>query len=122
MDDLNAALARLQVSLSGEALQRCTEAAAAPILREAERLAPVGATRAVEDGLEAVSTHTATSATTAVQVAGSGPGGEAHEAVFLEYGTSRMPAEPFMRPAFESAKDEAVRAFENALSAQLNLS
>lgn len=34
---------------------------------------------------------------------------------FLEFGTSRMPARPFLRPAFESEKANAVRAITERL-------
>ena len=31
---------------------------------------------------------------------------------FYEYGTSKMPAHPFLRPAFDAGKDEALRIFK----------
>lgn len=34
---------------------------------------------------------------------------------FVEYGTSKMPAQPFMRPSFESTKEEAVRVIGETL-------
>ena len=34
---------------------------------------------------------------------------------FLEFGTDRQSAQPFMRPAFEQTKDEAMKAFEAKL-------
>jgi len=50
-------------------------------------------------------------------------------AAYVEYGTSRMPAYPYMRPAWESGKEEAekvlkarlaaVVSFKGALSAQM---
>ncbi|HSX49937.1 MAG TPA: HK97-gp10 family putative phage morphogenesis protein [Cellvibrio sp.] len=33
--------------------------------------------------------------------------------IFSEFGTSKMPAAPFLRPAFESKKYEALQKFEN---------
>ena len=35
---------------------------------------------------------------------------------FIEYGTKRAPAQPFLRPAFASQKDEAVNAFKSTLA------
>jgi HK97 gp10 family phage protein len=35
---------------------------------------------------------------------------------FVEFGTQKMPAAPFMRPAFEAKKEEAVRVFEEQLN------
>lgn len=118
LDALDDALHQLQQALSGAALQHCTDAAAAPILSEARARAPVRHGD-VRNNLGTVSQHTETSATTTVQVAQSGPGGVAHEAIFLEYGTSSMPAQPFMRQAFESAKAGAIAGFNDALRANL---
>lgn len=38
---------------------------------------------------------------------------------FPEFGTSKMAAQPFMRPAFESQKENAVAAFSDSLRASL---
>jgi HK97 gp10 family phage protein len=37
--------------------------------------------------------------------------GEAYYGMFVELGTAKMPAQPFLRPAFESKKVEAVETF-----------
>jgi HK97 gp10 family phage protein len=37
--------------------------------------------------------------------------GEAYYGMFIELGTVKMPAQPFLRPAFESKKVEAVETF-----------
>lgn len=37
--------------------------------------------------------------------------GEAYYGMFIELGTAKMPAQPFLRPAFESKKVEAVEVF-----------
>lgn len=42
-------------------------------------------------------------------------GGVAAYSIFKEYGTSSMPAEPYMRPAFEAKKQAAVDALGPAL-------
>jgi HK97 gp10 family phage protein len=42
-------------------------------------------------------------------------GGVAAYSIFKEYGTSSMPAEPYMRPAFEAKKQAAVDAIGPAL-------
>jgi HK97 gp10 family phage protein len=44
------------------------------------------------------------SASVTVEVVNSGPHGEEHKAIFQEYGTSRMPANPFFRPGIEAAR------------------
>lgn len=35
---------------------------------------------------------------------------------FVEFGTEKMPARPFLRPAFEAKREEAVRVFREALA------
>lgn len=39
--------------------------------------------------------------------------------IFLEFGTAKMPAKPFLRPAFEAKKFEALRRFEEYLKKRL---
>lgn len=39
---------------------------------------------------------------------------------FIERGTKKMPATPFLRPAFDNNKDEAVRRFKNKLGERID--
>lgn len=39
---------------------------------------------------------------------------------FIEFGTSKMQAHPFMRPAFEAAKEKAVQRFEERMKERLD--
>ena len=119
LDGLDALIASQVQALGGESLMRATAAAAAPILAEAQRRAPV-LTGEVLASLHIVSTHTATHASSSVEVADSTRGGDAHEAIFSEYGTVHEPARPFMRPAYETQKEAAEQAFERQLSQELN--
>ena len=65
----------------------------------------------------ALATHeTETGARAVIKVENSEPGGKEHHAVFLEYGTSRMAAEPFMRPGFDAAEARAVDRFTAVLT------
>lgn len=41
---------------------------------------------------------------------------DAYYGMFIEFGTERMPARPFMRPAFESKKEEAAMTFRTAFA------
>lgn len=41
--------------------------------------------------------------------------GEAYYWRFLEFGTSKMPAQPFLRPAYENAKERAVQIIKERL-------
>lgn len=38
---------------------------------------------------------------------------------FVELGTSKMPARPFLRPALENKQDEVVKIFADAIDAQI---
>ena len=44
---------------------------------------------------------------------------DAFYARFVEFGTSKMPARPFMRPAFESKKEAAVQAIKDYLTTRI---
>lgn len=44
-----------------------------------------------------------------------GPGLKGFYGRFLEHGTSKMPAKPFMRPAFEASNDAAQEAIRQAI-------
>lgn len=44
-----------------------------------------------------------------------GPGLQGFYGRFLEHGTSKMPAKPFMRPAFEASNDAAQEAIRQAI-------
>lgn len=48
-----------------------------------------------------------------------GPSKKALYAYFLEYGTSRMAARPFMRPAFDAAHQDALDEFSERLKRDL---
>ena len=47
--------------------------------------------------------------------------GEAYYWRFVEFGTSKMPAQPFLRPAFESAKERAVQVMKERLGKAIEL-
>ena len=38
---------------------------------------------------------------------------------FIEFGTSKLPAKPFVRPAFEAKKEDAVEAIKNKLDERI---
>lgn len=44
---------------------------------------------------------------------------DAYYAYFVEYGTAKMSAKPFMRPAFEAKKEEALKAMIDKLSERI---
>jgi HK97 gp10 family phage protein len=117
LTDFNAAINQHIANLSGENLKRVADAAGTVILQAVEARAPVasGALKASLDQLDSAGKHRASSA---IQVEDSAKGGAEFYAVMLEYGTSKMAAKPFMRPAFEASKDAAEQA---AIAAASNL-
>jgi HK97 gp10 family phage protein len=54
-------------------------------------------------------------ATAEVFIADSAPGGAHHYAVFQEYGTQHLPAQPFMRPAVLAARQPVQRLLQTQL-------
>ena len=48
------------------------------------------------------------------------PGGDTWYFRFIEYGTSRQPATPFMRPALEQNIEAATNAFSQKFNDELN--
>lgn len=97
------------------ALPKAAAAGAAPIRDEAEVRAPKGETLRLSESivLEAVG-QTAHSATHAVKVL-------AYYGYFQEYGTSKMAAHPFLRPAAEAKKQEAAEAMTGVINEALRL-
>lgn len=65
--------------------------------------APVD-TGALVRSLDAKADRRQTSASATVQIERSGPDGTEHYAIFQEFGTSTMPAQPFFRPGIEAAR------------------
>lgn len=46
-------------------------------------------------------------------------GFEAHYASYVEFGTYKMAAQPYLRPALDEAQDEALKAIFDAVSARI---
>lgn len=47
--------------------------------------------------------------------------GDAYYWYFFEFGTSKMPARPFLRPAFESKKEKALEVIAESLKKQIEM-
>lgn len=118
LDDLDTALERLGGALSGEQLEALLRRAMEPTAEHARTHVAVE-TGEVRDAIHVTSRHTRTSATASVEVAGSTPGGVAREAIFLEFGTSKMAAEPFLRPALAATQGEVANTITAGLAGTL---
>lgn len=117
-DELDAALAAVSASLSGASLEPLVRHALAPTAEHARAHVAVE-TGQVRDAIAITGHHTQHSATGSVEVLGSAPGGPAHEAVFLEFGTSKMAAEPFLRPAIAATQGEVAAHITAGLASLL---
>ena len=73
----------------------------------------------VRDSLSLSTHETKSGAKAVIRVENSEPGGKEHHAVFLEYGTSKMAAEPFMRPGFDAAEARAADRFRAVIAERL---
>lgn len=104
-DDLDAALAGVIGSLSGAELEPIVRRAMEPAAEHARAHVAVQ-TGKVRDAIAITSHHTQRTATASVVVLGSTAGGQAREALFLELGTSKMAAEPFLRPALAATQGD----------------
>ncbi|MGI4849322.1 MAG: HK97-gp10 family putative phage morphogenesis protein [Janthinobacterium lividum] len=100
--ELSANIAALNARLQN-ALPEIVMAAADIVEAEIRQRAPVDTGDLVKS-LDAKADRRKDSASATVQIERSGPDGTEHYAVFQEFGTSRMPAQPFFRPGVEAAR------------------
>ena len=84
--------------------------AAKSIETDAKRMAPVGETGNLRDSISTTLEGDGRSGTMSAEI-----GPTAFYGAFVEYGTSEMPPEPYMGPAFESNIDPYVHALELAM-------
>jgi HK97 gp10 family phage protein len=89
--------------------------AAKIVEQEIRSRAPV-ATGGLVRSLDAKSERRKGNASAIVEIERSGPDGVEHYAYFQEYGTSKMPANPFFRPGVEAAKDKVPDAMTHDIS------
>ena len=99
---------------------KALKAAAKPILDAAVANAPVlsGAGKA---GLKISRVKTKGDTKTVLIGIGKGDISEIFYMKFLEFGTSKMPARPFLQPAYESKKNEAIRILKEEFQKGLGL-
>lgn len=114
-DELNEALRELSDRAGGKIVKEAAEAGAEVIRTEASRLAPR------DTGLLAESQ---TDRPHRLQIGRSqidiGPSKDAWYGRLLELGTKKMSAKPFLRPALDARKDEAIAAVRDVLKRLLH--
>lgn len=89
------------------------------IEKEIQSRAPVS-TGALISAIDTSSAHTKSTASATVQVEHSGQEGIEHYAIFKEFGTSKMPAEPFFRPGVAAAADPVRDHLTNGILGVIN--
>lgn len=114
LDQLDTDIQELCRRISGKELERITQIAGGEIFQEVARHAPVR-TGALKASIESFARSKEAWARSTIQVADSKKGGVKWYAVLLEYGTSKMNAKPFMRPAFDMSQGRAVEKFQTEL-------
>ena len=119
MDDVTG-LAEMAASFSAlnmemaQALPGIVLQGALIVQKEVKARAPVD-TGALLASIDTIAAKRALSASATVQAEDSAQGGIEHYAVFKEYGTSKMPAQPFFRPGVEAARGKV----EELVTAQI---
>lgn len=124
---MEALLKSLGPRLAGNLADKALLAAAAPIVEDAKRLAPV-ATGKLRDSIVAVTVSKAGLARTYAKRA-SASDAEANRTVLIgilqptsrrahlsEFGTVKSPAHPFLRPALDNGHDTAIAEMAKVLS------
>lgn len=116
-DRLQRKLDALSRTMQGQVLGNAAMTGAQVVASESKRIVPVatGNLRAsITSELGEVSTHRAT--------AHVGYGQQAPYGKYIELGTSRMSAQPFLRPALMTERARAIEEIGNALKRQLETS
>lgn len=123
-------LQALQALENGSVIRKCAKAGAAVVVEAAEKRIPVGIRehktykgKLVQGGFAKSTVHAEVHLANDKQdaVALIGPSKEAYYATqFVERGTSKMKAEPWLVPAFFESKDEALAQMVASLQASVS--
>ena len=111
--ELETTLNDMGPKVAGNLGTKAVRAGAKPIVQEAKRLVPV-VTGQLKRSIIAVSVKSASDGVRAVLIGFRPPA--SRRAHFVEYGTSKSPAHPFMRPAMDARAADALRAMQEALA------
>lgn len=118
MDELDRKISGMVRALDGPAIETAVASAGSVILKEVENRAPVR-TGQLKASIKNYGYHKKGRAGSTISVANSKKYGIRHYAVFIEYGTAKMAAKAFMRPAFDASQKQALDAFTKSLTAEL---
>lgn len=116
-EELARKLATLSEQMAGGELAVATRLGAEVVAEEAAQRAPRGRTGKLARSMTTkVKKITPTRATVLA-----GPSSEGFYGRFLEFGTSYIKARPFLRPAFDTKKDEAAKVIGDYLRGRLGV-
>jgi len=120
-DELLKGLQELEPAIAKKILRTAMRQAATPILEEAKRRVPI-LTGQLRKSLKirAIKRNNKGRIGVVISTEKGFFKGETFYGAFLEFGTKKMPAKPFIRPAFEANKARAVRIVELALKLGLD--
>ena len=113
LSELHAAVQQLTINLNQQ-LPAIVQQAAQLIEADLQRHMPQDS-GALKRAVQHSVSRQALQATVEVLIADSAPGGAHHYAVFQEYGTQHLPAQPFFRPAVQVARLPVQRLLETQL-------
>lgn len=116
LDQLLGKMKRIPGALQNPVLQAAVEKGAEPIRAAASQNAPRGPTGELQEGMAMVPMR-GTANRAAVRV---GPSARAFYGEFLEKGTKHIAAKPFLRPALDSKRREAIKIVKNELAGALS--
>lgn len=126
LDELDRTIEDMVRKLDGTELENAANAAGRVILDEVMLKAPVRTGR-LRDSIKQLAYYRDQNGsrggrryTVSITVPNSHRFGIMYYAVFLEYGTSKMNAKPFMRPAFDASEQKAVDTFTRVLQSELD--
>jgi len=111
--ELDATLKELGPKIARNLGTKAVREGAKPIVKEAKRLAP-RRTGTLAKSITAVSQKSANAEELLVLIGFRPP--ISRRAHFVEYGTSRHPAQPFMRPAMDARAADALKAMQEVLA------
>lgn len=115
LEELQRKLGRLPDAVSNPVLREAVADGAEIVRAEAETRAPVGPTGRLKRGM----TTLVSAGTPEVAQARVGPSADAFYGMWVEKGTKKMAAQPFLRPALDSKRKQVVEAVKAKLVAAL---
>ena len=114
LDDLEKQFDRLIDTSKKKVMMKALNASAAPIKKEAKKNAPV------DKGVLKSSIRSKQMKHTQKPSVGIYVAGKAYYWWFIEEGTSKMAAAPFLRPAADSKHEEGINKFKEKLKAEID--